>query len=334
MTDTQNDLLLMRYLLGTLPPGEAERLDELSITDDEFAFRLSAAENDLVDSYVRGDLPTESADQFESAYLATSQRRQKLKFAQALFTFQQKASLQRVAAQQTSEKIISQKAAAVGRTTFEPEMRPEKKRQASWTLFSMPRLIPQWGFAGAAFLFLIAGSYLFISNQQLKEQVRRSESERAGLAQHEQQLQHQLESQTASSTANSSPASQPQSNQPADGIEHLKIAAFVLAPSLRGNAPPPVVAVGRDTELVILKLELEATDFPQYQVAVEDSATRQTVYSSADLKSLAEGEKQTVSFAFRKNLLKPKNYLVQVNGITASGTAEPISSYPFKAVIK
>ncbi len=40
------DLLLTGYLLGTLSEEETERLDEFSISDDEFAMRLSTVEND------------------------------------------------------------------------------------------------------------------------------------------------------------------------------------------------------------------------------------------------------------------------------------------------
>ncbi len=51
-----NDQVLIRYLLGSLSEEEAERLDELGIADDAFAWRLRAVENDLVDGYVRGEL--------------------------------------------------------------------------------------------------------------------------------------------------------------------------------------------------------------------------------------------------------------------------------------
>ena len=51
---------IVRYLLGLLPAGEAERLDEASIADDDFAARLRVSEADLVDSYVRGKLDAET----------------------------------------------------------------------------------------------------------------------------------------------------------------------------------------------------------------------------------------------------------------------------------
>ena len=44
-----DDQRLVRYLLGLLPDEAAEHLDELSILDHELAWRLRAAETDLVE---------------------------------------------------------------------------------------------------------------------------------------------------------------------------------------------------------------------------------------------------------------------------------------------
>jgi hypothetical protein len=79
-----DDELVIAYLLGAAPQDETERLDELSIVDDEFALRLSTAENGLVDAYVRGELSGERLTQFQNVYLATPKRRQKVAFAKSL----------------------------------------------------------------------------------------------------------------------------------------------------------------------------------------------------------------------------------------------------------
>jgi hypothetical protein len=76
-----------QYLLGALPEEEAERLDELCFTDDRFAEALSAAENELVDAYVRGELAGADLARFKSYYLASSLRREKVEFAEALFLY-------------------------------------------------------------------------------------------------------------------------------------------------------------------------------------------------------------------------------------------------------
>ena len=82
-----DDQLLIRYLLGSLEEDKAERLDELSVADDDFAWRLKAVENDMVDSYVRGDLSGETLARFESFYVSTPRRRERVEFARALLAF-------------------------------------------------------------------------------------------------------------------------------------------------------------------------------------------------------------------------------------------------------
>src|SRR5215475_10175424 len=86
-----DERLLTRYLLGALSREETERLDELSIVDDEFAARLNTAEDDLVDAYVRNELSGTDSEQFQSSYLSSPRRRHKVGFAEALNTFKPKA---------------------------------------------------------------------------------------------------------------------------------------------------------------------------------------------------------------------------------------------------
>ena len=71
-----DDIAVARPVLS-----QSERLDELSVVDDDFAWRLSAVENDMVDAYVRGDLSGETLDRFRSFYLSTPKRRGRVEFA-------------------------------------------------------------------------------------------------------------------------------------------------------------------------------------------------------------------------------------------------------------
>jgi hypothetical protein len=74
----EGDQRLVRYLLGQLPDAEAECLDEASIVEDDVAARLRMVENDLVDAYVAGTLDRTTRERFESHYLASPLRRNKV----------------------------------------------------------------------------------------------------------------------------------------------------------------------------------------------------------------------------------------------------------------
>jgi hypothetical protein len=77
------DRLLIDYLLGAASAEDTERLDALSITDGDIAWRLKACEDDLADSYVRGELSGEKLERFRSVYLS-GQRSGKVEFAESL----------------------------------------------------------------------------------------------------------------------------------------------------------------------------------------------------------------------------------------------------------
>ena len=191
MTNPPDDRLLTQYLLRALPEEEAERLDELSVADDDFAARLSSAENDLVDAYVRGELPPEESARFRSAYLSSPKRCDKVRFAETFLSFQQRVA---------GRPVVIRAVAA------EPE-----KRESAWARLSRwfggvrsgtsrasnAWFAPQWGLAGAALLLLLASGYLLNTNLRLRQQVSRSESARTALAQHEKDLQNQLATKTA-----------------------------------------------------------------------------------------------------------------------------------------
>ena len=80
-------------LLGSLSAEETERLDELSLTDDEFAGRLQAVENELIDAYVEGELSGQTLEQFNSFYLSSPKRRERVRFAQVFRTVAERSAV-------------------------------------------------------------------------------------------------------------------------------------------------------------------------------------------------------------------------------------------------
>src|SRR5215471_6935099 len=124
--------MMIEYLLGSLPEKEAERLDELSITDDAFVSRLNDVENDLVDAYVRGELSGEIRERFRSFYLASPKRRAKVRFAETLLAHGKRAARANVASE-----------------TARTGSRAEQPYHEKFLKHRRPgffQLIPQWGF--------------------------------------------------------------------------------------------------------------------------------------------------------------------------------------------
>lgn len=81
---THDHLLIREYLLGGLTEPERDRMDEMSIADDDFAVALRIAEDELVDSYVHGELHGETLERFKTSYLNSPANLEKVSFARAL----------------------------------------------------------------------------------------------------------------------------------------------------------------------------------------------------------------------------------------------------------
>jgi hypothetical protein len=81
---TDDDDLLRRFLLGDLPEAEQARLHEACFLDAALQARVLAAEDDLIDAYVRGELAQEERVRFEQRFASTPEQRQRLEFARML----------------------------------------------------------------------------------------------------------------------------------------------------------------------------------------------------------------------------------------------------------
>jgi hypothetical protein len=77
----RDDRQLLAYLLRLLPEEETTRVEELTLAEDEVAERLRAVEHELVDGYIRGALDPGTRDRFESYYLSSPIRRERVRLA-------------------------------------------------------------------------------------------------------------------------------------------------------------------------------------------------------------------------------------------------------------
>src|SRR5262245_43960378 len=157
---TYDDELLTRYLLGDLPADQSERVDELSITDEEFAWRLKKIENELVDAYVGDQLRGDTLKQVETRYLASDRRRQRVEFAEVLRSFQPRPAPARAAG-----------------SVF-------KRR---W--FSFPRPALQWGLAAAAVAMMFVSGYLLVEMNSVRREVERARAQSGAAGESRQQLE-------------------------------------------------------------------------------------------------------------------------------------------------
>jgi hypothetical protein len=330
---TMDDQLITQYLLGSLSAEETERLDELSLTDDEFARRLQAVENELIDAYVEGELSGQTLEQFNSFYLSSPRRRERVGFAQALHTVAERAAVGKQAANQ-QPVVRGPQVSPTSRTPWTSGLR----------LPSRPRLPLQWGLAAAASLLLVAGSWLMMENWRLRGQMKQASAERTGGEQRQRELLAQLAEQRSLASAKEKEVadlresldrlkqgSTGSSSQPRPEVP--TIVAFALAAQTRGISQIATLTIPAGTDYVAIELQLESGDYPGYRATLEAVPENQVIWRSGRLKARSSGDFKVVGISLRPALLKSSRYMFEVFGIAADGSSSEIAgSYAFRVV--
>ena len=297
------DQRLVRYLLNLLPEQETERLDEITMVDDEAASRLRIVENDLVDAYVRGALAGDLLARFESHYLDSPRRREQVRLASGLSRAVDRAG-SRAASQVESRVEREIEKSATPR--FAQDRRPGPARVATrWTMF--PARFRETLAAAAVLLIVVGAAWLF-----------ETVPPRGGV-------------NPARDEGLSVPRSGDRelSEQPAD---RSVATPLVLLPQTRavGSMPTRVAPAGADG--LAFELRLESSDFPLYQVRLRDPATNLIVWRSGWAAATSSDHQFSVAAVVPASLLKPQHYSFDLAGRGATGNAEVVGSYTFQIV--
>src|ERR1044072_5878915 len=93
---TNEDDRLVRYLLGLMSEEEAHRLEEVYLSNDELNDDLQAAERELIDRNVEGGLSKNERERFETFFLCSPGRKERLRFARTLRAYGSKSSVKAV----------------------------------------------------------------------------------------------------------------------------------------------------------------------------------------------------------------------------------------------
>ncbi len=89
MTNEKDPIRL--YLLGNFHGQDQEEFERRLFADDEFLEEVMAAEDQLIDDFLTGDLTADEAARFEKNFMVTEARREKLRLGKAFRTYARKA---------------------------------------------------------------------------------------------------------------------------------------------------------------------------------------------------------------------------------------------------
>jgi hypothetical protein len=324
-TDDQD--LMVSYLLGEAPEAEQLRLEERFFTDDDYYEQLLALEDELRYDYAAGALTTEQRAKFERRFLASPQARQRAALAEAV--------LGAVAGNQPPPV----------RTPVIPEA---AQRDSLWgtvlAFFSFQNPVWQFSLAATAALLLIGASWLFYETVRLRSQVQQLETARAsqeqqraqqtaadraraqaltGELERERQQRAQLEQELAKQKAE-------RERQPSPSASVL---SFILAPGLvRDVDGPKRLTIPPSVNQVRLQLTLKRPGaYRSYRVVLQtlDGAElwQQNLPST---RPQTAGQSVTVNLPAK--LVPPGDYVLALKGRAAGGELEELDEYYFSTV--
>lgn len=306
------DARLVDYLLGRLPDEESEPLDELSIADEEFAWRLRAVENDLVDAYVRGDLDTATRERFKVFYLASPRRRGKVTFARGF-------------------------GGAIDRTVASPAT-PEPVDDVPKSPEVGRRSPPLWWLASAAAIAAIAFGALLMQHREFRQELSDAQKATTALDQRTRDLEQKLAEHQAAAVETTAAPSSPRAATPASAARAASVAEapitapVELSPETRAPGVIATVTLPAEGTRAAFDLRLESSEFQRYRATLRDPGTDRVLWQSQWVQPGTKHDTPTISIALPANLLKAQHYTFELAGQTTGGRADLVASYVFEVV--
>lgn len=318
LESAHDDQHLIRYLLGQLSDEEAERLDEMSITDDETAARLRVVEDDLVDAYVRGVLPPEVRERFERVYLATPRRRERVEFAQ-----QFRRALETPGTPAADPAPV--------RPTPPDVARPLASSDSASvsTEVRVARPPGRWLAWAAAILAITCGG-LLVEQLRLRSGLDEALRQNAALDARAESLSRALsaaQTAIAGTVTSAHPAAAPQAP---GNVTGARSAALVLMPDTRAASTAPTLTLTASDRDASFRLRLEPGDFSRYEVSLRDPATSRDIWNSGEIHVSRDAAAPSLALTVPAQRLKAQHYSFTVTAASGNGRREVVGSYTFE----
>ena len=302
MRELNDEKLMVQYLLGNLSEEEQVRIEDRAFADSDYLGALEAAEADLIDAYVRGELPQSDRRGFERRFLTSPQRRSKVEFARDLVRVAEESKF--------AEATLPQRA-------------------SGWQ--SLIRAIRGWNPAlqfavSLATLILVAGaSWLIVQNREIRSRVATLETERRDLETREQELRRQLTEEQDRAGKLAAELQKPPSISPAPAV-----ASLVLLPGIsRSETGRTQLVVNPSAQLARIEILLEARDeYPRYSSELRTrSGDEILIRGNLSRRSTAAG--YAVSFDVPTSALEAGEYELTLKGVSRDGRAQDLGFYYF-----
>ncbi|MEO6392502.1 MAG: hypothetical protein ABIP75_11660, partial [Pyrinomonadaceae bacterium] len=279
------------------------------------------AENNLIDAYSRKKLDHDRLAQFESHYLASPLRRDRVRFGAAW------------------QNLNDETGNAVNPESFSGEAK-DHRSLSNWLTIRPPWV---WASAFAVLVLLLVVTFLVVQNRRLDQQAAEVQTRYNELLRREQELQSQVaserivaaraEQELARIRAERERIERQTDVPPPPPVDPVNpVIAVVLAAPLRGGSQQPSITIRPGSTTLSAKLELGIADFPAFQVELVEASSGRIIGQRGHLTAPGTGDRKTVTVSFPLSLLGPGKYLLRVSGLPPGAPVELVGDYPFRVV--
>lgn len=296
-----------RYLLGELSETDQVALEDRCFRDPETFEQMWAAENDLVDRYVRGRLRPADRERFEGHYLASPVHQRRVNAARKL--------------------LATADAQA-------PPIESREDTRSVWEklsdLLELPPVAWRYAMAAAAILLMAGGGWLLVERGRMRGERERLQAERHAREKQQQDLARQIETQRAEqgrladelAKLQQSPVAASPPRKPAS------VFSFILSPINVRAGSGQQLHVPAGTDRIQLMIPIENADLMRDFRAVLTTVEGRAVRSWSGLKP-HQGQLVLVISAGR---LPFDDYKLTLSGRSLAGTEEELNRYAFRVI--
>jgi len=300
MRRTTDEILMRRYLLGDLPQEDRTRLEDRYSADTEVFEEVLATENDLIDSYVRGELTEVERQKFEAEYCKSPQRHERVEFARALSHVSLSAT------------------------------RPVPIQKVSpWTKIRRSFAVPEWAFAAATVAVVTGGSWLMVQNYRLRLGLQQALAVQAELRRGQDTLRQHIAELEGNSREQIHPEVATLETPKAPEV------TFRLTPGLARDlgATQKTLVLPTTASRLQLQLVLDRDEYKSYE-AVLLTAERKEVLRGKALGSRSIDGDLVIIWPLTAHSIHSGDYIVQLAGEIANGNLEDVESYSLRVLRK
>lgn len=325
VANLNNEKLIAQYLLGELPEEQQVEIEERAFQDKEYLASITSVENDLIDEYVRDEMPETLRRKFEERFLASAERRKRVEFAKAL-------------TQVASEYAFTDKGAVAPVSV--------SWRDSLDAFFRSLNPVAKFAMAAVVMLVLVGGAWLVTETLRLRNRLTTLQAENQSRQNERQTLEQQVDQQRRRAeelTARLNQEKQ-QREQSEESLRKLSetqnantpaprsiIASLTLLPGIsRGGGDKPSLVLAPEANLVRLQIGIDPEEqYKTYAVDLRSVAGRQ-VWTRENLTARDRRGARSIGLTLPATALKPGEYELKLTGVTEGGATEDVGFYYFE----